>query len=47
MNIILGVGGGIAFAVLAARDVAHLTIEIHRCELPHDEPRQVAHAPAH
>jgi cation diffusion facilitator family transporter len=25
-------------AVLSALPVAHLTIEIHRCELPHDEP---------
>jgi cation diffusion facilitator family transporter len=31
-------------AVLAALPVAHLTIEIHRCELPHDENR-VQHAP--
>jgi Co/Zn/Cd efflux system component len=31
-------------AVLAALQVAHLTIEIHECALPHDE---VAHAHAH
>jgi cation diffusion facilitator family transporter len=31
-------------AVLDALDVAHLTIEIHRCDLAHDEPRRAAHA---
>jgi cation diffusion facilitator family transporter len=30
-------------AVLSALDVAHLTIEIHQCGLPHGEPRDDAH----
>ena len=34
-------------AVLAALPVAHLTIEIHRCELPHDENRPVHAAHSH
>jgi hypothetical protein len=41
-------------AVLDALDVAHLTIEIHRCELPHhdthephDHADDVAHVHAH
>jgi cation diffusion facilitator family transporter len=34
--------------VLSALDVAHLTIEIHRCDLPHEEPApRVAHAREH
>jgi cation diffusion facilitator family transporter len=33
-------------AVLSALPVAHLTIEIHRCELPHDD-REFAHAGEH
>jgi cation diffusion facilitator family transporter len=36
--------------VLAALPVAHLTIEIHRCELPHDDrvrPVEVAHSHEH
>jgi cation diffusion facilitator family transporter len=35
-------------AVLGVLDVAHLTIEIHRCELPHhDHVAEVAHAHEH
>ena len=36
-------------AVLATLDVAHLTIEIHCCDLPHDEPAapRAAHAHEH
>src|SRR5260370_9524744 len=34
-------------AALDALDVAHLTIEIHRSELAHDEPPQVPHAHDH
>ncbi|TMQ13203.1 MAG: hypothetical protein E6J91_19270 [Deltaproteobacteria bacterium] len=31
-------------AVLSALDIAHLTIEIHQCELAHDAPRDVRQA---
>jgi cation diffusion facilitator family transporter len=34
-------------AVLGALEVAHLTIEIHRCELPHHDVAAVAHVHAH
>jgi cation diffusion facilitator family transporter len=34
-------------AVLGALEVAHLTIEIHRCDLPHRDADDVVHAHAH
>ena len=36
-------------AVLDALSIAHLTIEIHHCDLRHEEPRavQVAHQHEH
>jgi len=33
--------------VLAALPVAHLTIEIHQCGLPHQEPVPHVHAHGH